>query len=196
MASGRDVLVVLAVGLLSFTLGNLFFQLFPQFHLGRRFQIVFQTIVLSVAALLFAYSMWQNHQHSVQPSLRPIGPDEPISKIAAAAVDRFHAEFDAGRYADLCGKAEPNAIGGPGETGARYLPCPEFLSYVHGKLGAVTDPKRTRIPIIDGRAHLDLEYTTRYERGTGREYFEWRIGGASAVLTSYRILSDAIAGYH
>lgn len=112
-------------------------------------------------------------------------------RTAAEAVQQFHQGLTAGHYQEVCGSASPDAF-----VGITGLACPEYLAYVHERLGGVKQAQRTQPPAIEARvgkpARVVLEYQTRYERGEAREHFEWRISESGVTLTSYRIVTLAL----
>jgi hypothetical protein len=101
------------------------------------------------------------------------------------AVTSFHAELAKGQYADLCKAAEPAAF-----SATTGLSCPEFLAFVHDKLGDALETMRTdRSQVEDRRVgqpiRVELPYATRYQRGLALEHFGWRVGGVQPILYSY-----------
>jgi hypothetical protein len=97
------------------------------------------------------------------------------------------------RYQDICQAAESGAF-----LSDTSLSCPEFLGYVHKKLGGPLSAKRTQLPSIgdhrqDGTVRVALDYETAYEHGAARERFEWRIKGEAVILTSYYVEADALS---
>ena len=116
-------------------------------------------------------------------------PDE-LARRAMDAVASFHAQLTQSRYDDLCKLSDQRAY-------PTSVPCAEYLTYVHGKLGNVLEAMRTDGPhVVDRPAgetvRVELKYATRYEHGLALEHFGWRIGGAQPFLYSYGIESNAL----
>ena len=110
-------------------------------------------------------------------------PEAPLVRASVAAVNQFHAGVSANRSSEICANVEPNAL----DT-VTQLPCPEFVSYLNGKLGPVVESKRTQTPLASAQPpHVGLVYQTRFQRGESREHFEYRVEGSRAILTTYRI---------
>jgi hypothetical protein len=122
-----------------------------------------------------------------------IEPGSPLAMSATDAVDRIHAAMSRGDYARVCSTAEPGAF-----RGASDLPCPGFLAYVHDRLGKLVDAQRARLPSGEDRpagepARISLDYTARYENGSAREHFEFRVERSQTTLIGYSIYSDALS---
>src|ERR1035438_3478168 len=118
---------------------------------------------------------------------------DKVAKIAMDAVTLFHAELAQGRYANLCKAAEPTAF-----SSTTGLSCPEFLAFVHDKLGDALETMRTDRPQVeDPRAgepvRVELPYATRYQHGLALEHFGWRVGGVQPILYSYTMQSKALS---
>jgi hypothetical protein len=126
-------------------------------------------------------------------TLRPVElpPDAPAVRAAAVAVEHFHAHLAKAQYADIC-----RIINSPGYL-PTDLPCAEFLAYVHDKLGSVIHAELRGHSYAgigpDALLHIRVNYTTRFERDTAHEIFEWRIDGSDKVLTNYHIEADALS---
>jgi hypothetical protein len=119
-------------------------------------------------------------------------PNEPVVVQAVEAVDRFHSGVKQQRYPDVCQAAESRAF-----SGVTSLSCPEFLVYLHQKLGDPASARRSQLPMIgdrrpDGTVRVGLDYETDYEHGMAHERFEWQIQG-KAILTSYHVEADALS---
>jgi len=120
-------------------------------------------------------------------------PNEPVVVQAAEAVDRLHSGIKQRRYQDICQTAESRAF-----SGVTSLSCPEFLFYLHQKLGDPVTARRAQLPLIghrrpDGAVPVGLDYETDYEHGMAHERFEWRIKGKAIILTSYHVEADALS---
>jgi hypothetical protein len=120
-------------------------------------------------------------------------PNETVVVQAVEAVARFHSGVKQQRYRDVCQAAESYAF-----SGVTTVPCPEYLAYVHQKLGDPVSARRAQLPGIgdhrsDGTVRVGLDYETDYEHGTAQEHFEWRIIGKTVLLTSYRAKADALS---
>jgi hypothetical protein len=119
-------------------------------------------------------------------------PNEPIVVQAVEAVDRFHSGVKQQLYQDVCHAAESHTF-----SRVTDVPCPEYLAYVHQKLGDPVRARRTQLPLIgdhrsDGTLRVGLDYETDYEHGTAQEHFEW-IMGKTVLLTSYSVKADALS---
>jgi hypothetical protein len=123
----------------------------------------------------------------------PDKPEEAAVISAVEATDRFHAEVSGQRYQDACSVTDPKAL-----SSMTGLPCSEFLAYAHETLGAPINARRAQLPtpvtcFSDDMVCVDLRYQNRYEHGTAREHFEWRIKEKQVTLISYALDTDAFS---
>lgn len=121
-------------------------------------------------------------------------PDAMPVRTADSAVARFHDGLNQKQFEATCEVADRTAF-----RGVSGLGCPEFLDYVRARLGKALHRRRSQLPLIEnapaGRpVRVGLSYTTRFERDTATERFEWRVADGKAMLTSYSVSADALSG--
>ena len=115
-----------------------------------------------------------------------VGNDVPAGE---AAIARFHAQLNAGAFADIYAAASPDMKAA--STSAKLT---QLLAAVHRKLGLFKGGKTQGWnDTFTGNGHLlNLSYAANYERGAAIETFVLRIDGAQAALAGYNINSDAL----
>jgi hypothetical protein len=115
-------------------------------------------------------------------------PEAPLVRASVAAVKQFHGGLSANQPSEICANADPHAL-----DAVTQLPCPEFVPFLNRKLGPVLESKRIQTPLASAQPpHVALVYQTHFQRGEAREHFEYRVEGTRAILTTYRIKSDAL----
>jgi hypothetical protein len=115
-------------------------------------------------------------------------PEAQFIQMAVRAVDNFHSAVSKNDPSAVCANAEPHAF-----DAVTKLACPQFVALLNNKLGAFSDSKRTQTPLASAKpALVGLVYQSHYQRGDGRERFTYRFEGGRAILTVYRITSDAL----
>lgn len=134
-----------------------------------------RSIPLSILALVI-WSAGCKRLHNEEP-------EAPLVRAAVAAVNEFHAGLSSNQTSEICANVDPHAL-----DAVTQLTCPEFVSYLNGKLGPVVESRRTQTPLASAQpSHVGLVYQTRFQRGEGREHFEYRVEGSRVILTTYRI---------
>jgi hypothetical protein len=108
--------------------------------------------------------------------------------LAAAEreVEKFHQDYNAGRYDDIHERATDElkkASGGP-EFAA-------MLETVQRRLGKMTETKREnwKVNFGTGGTTVNLVYETSFAQGNGKETFDYRMSGKKALLVGYNITS-------
>lgn len=106
--------------------------------------------------------------------------------LAEAEVRRFHEQVNAGEHQRLYDAASPEL--------KRITSQEEFLALlgmISERMGAVRETTRDswNVDYNNGVSQVRLGYDTRFERGSAREEFTYRIEGDRAILVSYRINS-------
>jgi len=110
---------------------------------------------------------------------------------AEAAVQRFHAELDAGRYDDIYG-----ATAGALKSATPQSRFVGLMSGIHAKLGTVQSSRQKHWTLQrrETDALLTLDYATAYAGGQADEKFVYWMKGDRVELVEYRIHSVALDG--
>jgi Protein of unknown function (DUF4019) len=109
---------------------------------------------------------------------------------AAAAVDRFHSQFNAGRFAAIYDAADPEF-----KASTNKADFTQLLDAVHRKLGAFEAEKQVHFSqgwTMRQGTLVTLDYETTYAQGKAREHFVWRPRNSDALLVEYRVDSRAL----
>ena len=108
------------------------------------------------------------------------------ANIAAKGVDQFHAELNAGHYAQLYEKSASEM-----KTSTKPDQFIAFLTGAHKKLGAFKSGKRVgwNDNHTTGGHFVTLQYESQFERGPAQEQFIYRLRDNQPFLVGYNINS-------
>lgn len=128
-----------------------------------------QVVLVALCGLLFACSGTES------------------AKIAAKGVDQFHAELNAGHYAQLYEKSAPDM-----KAATKPDQFVAFLTGAHNKLGAFKSGKQVgwNDNHATGGHFVTLQYESQFERGPAQEQFVFRFNNDQAILVGYNINSS------
>jgi hypothetical protein len=106
-------------------------------------------------------------------------------KSGGQAAERFHAQFNAGQYDEICTEAD--------EAFAVQEQQKHFLEQIHKKLGDAGATRQVHINVnaMTSGTFVVSEFTTSFDQGQGEEWFTWRKSGTSLKLYRYDVRSDA-----
>ena len=115
-----------------------------------------------------------------------MGRDVPA---ATAAIDRFHAALNAGRFAPTWEGAAPELKSASAEPAFLRL-----LDAVHRKLGAFKSGKASGFNenVSPEGTFVTIGYASAYERGQAIEQFVYRMNDGKPTLAGYHVTSDAL----
>jgi len=108
-------------------------------------------------------------------------------RLAKGAVDRFHAEFNAGTFGQIYADSAEGLRHHSSEA-----ELVELLAAVQRKLGNVVNSEREQAVSVNnnnGVTTVNLAYQTTFTQGRGEEKFVWEIEGGKALLLNYTINS-------
>ncbi len=108
---------------------------------------------------------------------------------AEVQVAGFHAALSAGNMGDIMAQSSDDLRKPAVEAKLKAL-----LGAISRKLGHVTGSTRTswRINYGTGGEQISLQYSTKFERGTGVEQFLYKGEGGRILLDGYHINSDEL----
>ena len=111
------------------------------------------------------------------------------TKMAEAAVTRFHAMLDAAEFGSIYAESADEL---KDVTTQEKLVA--FLGAVHKKLGVTKSSNKQswNINYHTSGTFITLTYATVYEGGDASEQFVYRLRGADAKLGGYHINSEAL----
>lgn len=142
----------------------------------KRPKVIFWKWSLIATAIFLAYLMWA------------CGSGLYHGKhLADGSVHRFHQQFNAGEYEDICregvaGFSQP-------ENRDKLI---KLLGAVHRKLGDATAESMTYIH-VSATTHgtfLTTTYSSTFEKGKAEETFTWLKSGSALKLSGYNIQSN------
>lgn len=141
-------------------------------------------MIIGLVAVVLAFFLVR----SVQSRMSAFNPDSRLDggQVALESAAQFHDAVSSGKSNAVCKSADSNAF--QSITG---FPCAQFVTYLHGKLGKAIRRKTAQPPAVVA-TRVILEQVTEYERGDAAEHFEYTINGSDAILTNYRIQSEAL----
>ena len=110
-------------------------------------------------------------------------------KSGNEAVQRFHAQLNAGKYDEICSEADEAF-----SHSDKHDELVHFLEQVHQRLGNAGTASQVRLNVnaTTGGTFVISEFTTQFEQGQAEETFTWRKGVSSLKLYRYNIQSNAL----
>ena len=108
-------------------------------------------------------------------------------KIAEQGVGQFHAELNAGHYAQLYEKSASDM-----KAATKRDEFVAFLVGAHKKLGAFKSGKQVgwNDNYATGGHFVTLQYESQFERGLAQEQFVFRLKDDQSILVGYQINSN------
>ncbi|MGH9601270.1 MAG: DUF4019 domain-containing protein [Terriglobales bacterium] len=105
-------------------------------------------------------------------------------QTAEAAVQAFHTQLDAERYAEIHRGAHEDF-----RKSAREGEITEFLAAIHRKLGNVQSSSQEgwQVFVTTSGTRVHLNYKTQFANGPATERFTWMIVDGRATLLGYNI---------
>lgn len=142
------------------------------------------TMAVGLVVVVLAFLLFTN----VRSRMNALSSDprDGAAKIALDGADQFHDAVSSGKSNRVCKSIDSSAF--QSITG---FPCAQFVAYLHGKLGKAVRPKSAQPPLVL-TTRVILDQVTQYQRGDAQEHFEYSINGSQAILTNYRIQSEAL----
>jgi hypothetical protein len=115
-----------------------------------------------------------------------LGYFEDDKRLATAAVERFHAQINAGQFQTIYNEAAPafQSAGGPGTLIAAMTQSKQ-------KFGDVIQAVQVAAKVFPG-GQVRFVYNTRFQKGDATEMFIWQSDGQKASLVLYKIQSGTV----
>jgi hypothetical protein len=105
---------------------------------------------------------------------------------AEAAVQMFHRDFNAGKFADIYSAATPAF-----RTKGPEADFDTYLRAIHTKIGGFksAQPGVWRVNTVPEGTFVELNYDSRFESGSGAESFTYLMSDGQPKLYAYNINS-------
>lgn len=142
------------------------------------------TVLAAIVVVALAFLLYQSVHSRMQ--FTGIDSGSGAGQVALDGASRFHQAVSSGKSEKFCRSVDPSAF--ESITG---FPCPQFIAYLHGKLGKAGRVRSAEPPLVRP-TRVILDEITGYERGDASEHFEYSLGGSDPMLMEYRIQAEAL----
>jgi acyl-homoserine lactone acylase PvdQ len=114
------------------------------------------------------------------------GNFEDDKRLATAAVERFHAELDAGQYQAIYDEATPTFQNADSQSALIAA-----MAQSKQKFGNVVNAVQVGANAFPG-GQVRFVYNTQFEKGPATELFIWQSDGQKASLMRYQIFPGTV----
>ncbi|HYL69016.1 MAG TPA: hypothetical protein VEX69_07615 [Candidatus Limnocylindria bacterium] len=110
-------------------------------------------------------------------------------RLADGSIHRFHQQFNAGEYEDICREGVPGF-----SQGENHDEMVKLLRAIRTKLGNATSESMTNLHVnaTTNGTFVETTYDSTFEKGKAKETFTWLKSGSALKLYGYNIQSNAL----
>ena len=144
----------------------------------KRPKVILWKWSLIVTGIVVAYLMWSCGSALYQGK-----------RLSDGSVRRFHQQFNAEAYEDICQEGVPGF-----RQGENHDEMVKLLRAIHTKLGNATAESMTNLHVNANTngTFVVTTYDSIFEKGKAQETFTWLKSGRALKLYGYNIQSNAL----